>query len=184
MKHLKVLNLKLFFVLIVTTFITVDTIALEIDLSRRRKKVQKQESEVPTIAPTAQTNTQPHVKPIKPDQSKDGFFDLFTSSEPTQELVILNTDHGFVPSKVSLKKGAKYTIHVVNVNEKNKNVSFILDSFSEHHATYFGKAKSFTISPAQEGIYSFQCPETSAEGRLVIFSAEPQQRAISSESKE
>jgi hypothetical protein len=58
----------------------------------------------------------------------------------------------------------------VNVNEKEKNVSFILDGFSEHHATYYGKIKSFRLEPKKEGVYSFQSPETSAEGKLVVFS--------------
>jgi len=100
----------------------------------------------------------------------DMFLDLFNPTEPKQELVILNTEKGFVPAKIALRKGSHYTIHVVNVNEKEKNVSFILDSFSEHHSTFYGKIKSFEIKPAEEGIFSYQCPETSFEGKFVVFS--------------
>ena len=52
------------------------------------------------------------------------------SQEPTQEIVILNTEKGFVPASVRVKKGVAYKIHVVNLNMKEKNVSFLMDSFS------------------------------------------------------
>lgn len=93
-------------------------------------------------------------------------------SSPSQTLVILNTENGFVPDQLRLKKGVNYRIHVVNVNEKEKNVSFVLDAFSEHHATYFGKQKTFEISPKTEGIFSYQCPETAKQGRIVIYGDE------------
>ncbi|MBK8204637.1 MAG: cupredoxin domain-containing protein [Bdellovibrionales bacterium] len=90
------------------------------------------------------------------------------SREGVQEIVILNTEGGFIPNTVRVREGESYKIHVVNVNEKEKNVSFVMDSFSEHHATYFGKMRSFVMSPKKEGIYSFVCPETSAQGRVVV----------------
>jgi hypothetical protein len=90
--------------------------------------------------------------------------------ETVQDVVILNTEKGFVPSTVRIRKDGKYRIHVVNVNEKEKNVSFMLDAFSEHHATFYGKMRSFNLEAKKEGIYSFQSPETSAEGRLIVFS--------------
>ena len=90
-------------------------------------------------------------------------------SAPMQELVILNTDKGFVPATVRLRKGTKYVVHVVNVNEKEKNVSFVLDGFAQHQSTYYGKVTEFTIDPKTEGVYSFQCPETALEGRMVVF---------------
>jgi hypothetical protein len=103
--------------------------------------------------------------------NRTGFIDqLFDSGEPLQEMVVLNTEKGFVPTTLRVRKGGRYMIHVVNVNEKEKNVSFILDGFSEHHATYYGKIKSFRLEPKKEGVYSFQSPETSAEGKLVVFS--------------
>jgi hypothetical protein len=99
-----------------------------------------------------------------------GVFDtLFEGGEPIQEIVIMNTERGFVPTTVRVRKNGRYKIHVVNVNDKEKNVSFILDGFSEHHATYYGKVKTFNLEPRKEGTFSFQSPETSAEGKLVVF---------------
>lgn len=104
-------------------------------------------------------------------------------SDRTQEMVILNTDGGFIPNTLRVREGGSYKIYVVNVNEKEKNVSFVMDSFSEHHATFFGKIKSFTIQPKKEGVYSFVCPETGTQGRLVVHpGAEPSLRAPASES--
>lgn len=103
------------------------------------------------------------------EESKSLIDSVFTSSEPLQEIVVLNTDQGFIPSTVRTKVGGHYKIHLVNVNEKEKNVSFVLDAFSEHHSTYFGKIKSIEITPKKDGIFSFQCPETSAQGRLIVY---------------
>lgn len=126
-----------------------------VDLSRRSKELQKKDYQTPNNAKPA-----------------EGIFDfLFDNSEPIQEVVILNTDKGFLPSTIRLKEGMQYKIHVVNVNEKDRNVSFVLDAFSEHHATYYGKIKTFVIHPKKEGVYSFQSPETSAQGRIVVHPA-------------
>jgi hypothetical protein len=34
--------------------------------------------------------------------------------------------------------------------------------------TYFGREKSFNISPKADGIFSFQCPETAQQGRIIV----------------
>lgn len=124
-----------------------------VDLSRRTKELNKKEYSVPTQA-----------------KEKESLFEyLFDSGEPIQEIVILNTEKGFVPASVRVREGLQYKIHVVNVNENDRNVSFVLDSFSEHHATYYGKIRTFMIKPKKEGVYTFQSPETSAQGRLVVY---------------
>ena len=125
----------------------------KIDLSRRRSQIRQYEM-------------QNYGK--KDDKS-------FLAGVPTptgkqNEVVILNTDKGFMPKTVRLQKGTRYSVHVVNVNSTDKNVSFIMDAFSEHHSTFYGKVKTFHIEPQKEGIFSFQCPETSVEGKLVVVS--------------
>ena len=118
----------------------------------------------------------------KADKSKGLFDTIFETGEPIQEIVILNTEKGFVPSTVRVRKNGHYKIHVVNVNEKEKNVSFILDGFSEHHATYYGKIKTFELEPKKDGVFSFQSPETAAEGKLVVFNPQATLRSPSSAS--
>lgn len=88
--------------------------------------------------------------------------------EPTKEIVILNTETGFIPEKIRVKKGEAYKVHVVNLNMKEKNVSFLMDSFTQSHNTVFGIKKSFNIEPQVEGVYSFQCPETGLQGQMIV----------------
>ncbi len=153
-------------VLLLATLFSLEASAFEIDLSRRRKKVTDQvESKVPaTVSP-----------------QRSGVTEFFSSSEPRQELVILNTEKGFVPARVSLRKDVMYTIHLVNVNQKEKNVSFILDAFSEHHSTFYGNITTFEVKPAQEGVYTYQCPETSNEGKLIVISNDSQTRGLAAQ---
>lgn len=162
-----------------------------VDFSRRASKIR--EADLNAAGKAGEGRQPAAVKSASADGSgsadlpaqevvKKGVFDtIFDAGEPVQDLVILHTEKGFIPSILRVRKGGRYRIHVVNVNEKEKNVSFILDGFSEHHATYYGKIKIFTLDPKKEGTYSFQSPETSSEGKLVVFNPQINLRAPSSE---
>ncbi len=146
----------------------------EIDLSRRRRDIQKNEETTGVKKDNAEIATVNALEKFAP------------AATNTTEIVILNTAKGFVPHAIQLKKGETYTIHVVNVNEKEKNTSFIMDSFKEHHATYFGQIKTFSIKPDKEGVFTYQCPETSIEGRVVIYKTDDSndQRDVASDKSE
>jgi plastocyanin len=101
-------------------------------------------------------------------------------TEPTKEIVILNTESGFIPDKIRVKKGEAYKVHIVNLNMKEKNVSFLMDSFTQSHNTVYGIRKSFNIEPQVEGIFSYQCPETGIQGQLVVI-PEVNTRKVASE---
>ena len=92
--------------------------------------------------------------------------------EPTNQIVILNTEQGFIPDKIHVKKGEAYKVHVVNINMREKNTSFIMDSFTQSHNTVFATEKTFNIEPQVEGVYSYQCPETGVQGQLIVVSDE------------
>lgn len=167
----------------------------DIDFSRRASKTREADlnsaakspnSRTPASArapaPAAESAAQSDITEATVPVAKRGVFEaLFDAGEPIQDLVILHTEKGFVPATVRVRKGGRYRISVVNVNEKEKNVSFILDGFSEHHATYYGKIKTFMLEPKKEGAYSFQSPETSSEGKLIVFSPQATVRAPASE---
>lgn len=148
-----------------------------VDFSRRQQQTRTQDLREPASV----TGEMPVSVPANPNAPEQGgsnqnpsFFEsLFQPGDIAQEIVVLNTEKGFVPSTIRVKKGLNYQIHVVNVNDKEKNVSFVLDSFSEHHATYYGKLKSFIIRPQKEGVYKFVSPETSAQGKLVVIPSSP-----------
>ena len=139
-----------------------------VDLSRREEQLGLRKAPITEPAPQID---QLSSASATASEEKGLFEKLFEPSLPTQEIVILNTDQGFIPSTVRVREGLQYKVVVVNVNEKSKNISFVLDSFSEHHATFYGKMKSFLISPKKEGVYTFVSPETSAQGRLVVHPA-------------
>jgi len=161
-----------------------------IDLSRRTQQMRKQEmnpnygrepaavrtfeGDEPPVEASNEPVARPHLDgsvdaPVQRSAPTTSFVDrLFDPGQPSQDIVILNTERGFVPNTIRVRKDARYTVHVVNVNEKEKNVSFILDGFSEHHATFFGKVRAFRLEPKKEGVYSFLSPETSAEGRFIV----------------
>ena len=166
-------RVKLFTSALILLATTAHAEGWKVDFSRRQTEKRSQDLREPASVDQAPV--------AAPDPS---FFEsLFQNGEIAQEIVVLNTERGFVPSTIRVKKGLNYQIHIVNVNEKEKNVSFVLDSFSEHHATYYGKLKSFVIRPVKEGVYKFVSPETSAQGKLVVFpsSGGPEQRLPASE---
>ena len=147
----------------------------KVDFSRRQAETRSQDLREPASSDA----------PIMVDPPKTNFFgSLFESGQISGEIVVLNTEKGFVPSTIRVKKGQAYQIHVVNVNEKEKNVSFVLDSFSEHHATFYGKIKTFVIRPQKEGVFKFVSPETSAQGKLVVFPDGPENRLPASKEED
>lgn len=127
-----------------------------IDFSRRQKDLVEMEK-----------------KHIVYKQEKKSVLDMVTDRQaPLEDLVIINTGKGFHPQKVKVKRNQRYRVHVVNVNKEMKNVSFMMDAFSQHHGTYFGEEIVFEIEPRKEGLFDFQCPETSAKGQLVVFASD------------
>ncbi len=110
----------------------------------------------------AQTAAQPNL-----------FSNIIDTTRPVQDIVILNTDKGFIPSTIRVREGQQYRIYVVNVNKNDRNVSFIMDAFNEYDSTYYGKVRSFNIAPTRDGVYSYESPETSAQGQLIVYSTAP-----------
>jgi FtsP/CotA-like multicopper oxidase with cupredoxin domain len=149
-----------------------------IDLSRRAPaSVPETVSEVPTKAPSKNlfaspkkmVETQPEFSPRQNDaELLKALKKAMLPADPSNEIVILNTETGFIPAKVQLRKGEAYKVHVVNLNMREKNTSFLMDAFTQSHNTVFGVQKTFNIEPQVEGIFSFQCPETGIQGQVVV----------------
>lgn len=155
--------IKLFYLVSLLASLPAAQAAWEIDFSRRRAPASV---EAPTPPPQPLSSELPRAElaPELPPAKLEP--ELPPPVE--QEMAVLNTDKGFAPQTLRVRQGGRYLIHVVNINSKEKNVSFILDGFSENHATYFGELKSFVITPQKEGVFNFYCPETSIKGKLVV----------------
>lgn len=130
----------------------------KIDLSRRQKDLKKLDMDAL----------------VAEQKNQNALQQVFEKEAPKEELVIANTDKGFVPQMVRLKKDQIYQISVVNVNKNKKNVSFMLDAFAEHHGTYFGDVVTFTVKPQKEGLFQFYSPETEFIGKVLVYGNEPQ----------
>ncbi|MCB9072075.1 MAG: cupredoxin domain-containing protein [Bdellovibrionaceae bacterium] len=125
----------------------------KIDLSRRQKDLQRLEQD-------SLFAKEKNLNPLE---------QIFEKEEPKEEVVIANTNHGFVPQTLRLRKDHVYQVTVVNVNKDKKNVSFMLDAFSEHHGTFFGDEVTFTVRPQKEGTYSYYCPEAEFTGKVLVY---------------
>lgn len=140
------------------SFVSLAQAEWKIDFSRRQKDMISTEKRLPSY-----------------EQPEKTLLEQVTEREaPTEDLVIMNTEKGLVPARVFLKPNQRYRMHVVNINQANRNLSFMMDDFSQHHGTYFGEHVSFEIEPRREGLYEFRCPETGAVGQVVVNSEQPQ----------
>ena len=147
-------------------FAQVHVHAFDLDLSRRQPEVIKPESTAAT-EPVVAAPARPAEKSTDAE-IVEALKNIINPAEVSREIVIVNTETGFVPEVVQVKKGEVYKIHVVNLNMKEKNISFLMDSFTQSHNTIYGNLRTFTIEPKVEGVFSYQCPETGVQGRLVV----------------
>ncbi len=138
--------------------------AWEIDLSRRQTNPTRIENQrMPSSNPTTKK-----VERSTDAEILEALKNVVSTVDVSRDIVIVNTEAGFVPDVVQVKKGEAYKIHIVNLNMREKNTSFLMDSFTQSHNTMFGNLKTFVIEPKVEGVFSYQCPETGVQGKLVV----------------
>jgi len=160
------------------THIKVHAEAWTIDLSRRQTDFNRIENvRMPA------SNVQPFTDSTAARNSEKNDSEILQAIKsainpvaPSQDIVIIQNENGFVPNQLNLKKGEVYQIHVVNLNSKEKNVSFLMDSFAQSHNTVFGVTKTFKIQPQVEGVFSYQSPETGVSGKVVVVGSESVRR--------
>lgn len=145
----------------VTFFGHVQVKAWEIDFSRRVKDLETLRLPASIV-----------------DQVPQSAKKIPVATTAEREIVILQTEKGFVPSVINLSVGEKYTFHVVNVNPQAKNSSFLLDAFSQNHGTYFGTTKEFSVSPQVAGKFKFQSPESGFDGEINIIDKNSEVKTI------
>jgi hypothetical protein len=143
--------------------------AWEVDLSRRQVDFQRIQN---VRMPASIVSVDPQINTNNDDKSSLEVVEAIKRAvapiEPAKDIVIVQTETGFIPDSVNLQKGQVYQIHIVNLNHKEKNVSFLMDSFSQSHNTVYGNMKAFKINPNIEGVFSYQSPETGATGTVVV----------------
>jgi plastocyanin len=152
------------FLMSLAILISTSTVFAEwtIDLSRRQKDLEKLERD----------------SLLARDKNQNPVDQIFEKELPKEEVVIANTENGFVPQTLRLKKDQAYQVTVVNVNKSRKNVSFMLDAFSEHHGTFFGDVVTFTVRPQKEGVFSYYCPEAEFTGKVLVYNPDENLQSV------
>ena len=157
--------------------------AWEVDLTRRQVDFQRIQN---VRMPASIVSLDPNINTNSDDKTSlevvEAIKRAITPIEPAKDIVIVQTVTGFIPDSINLQKGQVYQIHIVNLNHKEKNVSFLMDSFSQSHNTVYGNMKAFKINPNIEGVFSFQSPETGATGTVVVVTDKV--RRLASDSKD
>ena len=147
-----------FFLFLFCSFAHIEVKAFDVDFSRRTKEIKRSFRGPANVNDNSETTT---------DSSTTESF--FQSVDPSQDIVIALTENGFIPSKFSVRKNQRYNLHIVNLNPQQKNASFILDAFSEHHGIYFSNLVKIEIRPKVEGPFSFESPEVGKKGLLIVL---------------
>jgi hypothetical protein len=162
-KYFKVTLFTLFYL------VQVKVHAWEVDLTRRQVDFQRIQN---VRMPASVVSVDPNINTNSDDKTSLEVVEAIKRAvapiEGAKDIVIVQTETGFVPDSINLQKGQVYEIHIVNLNHKEKNVSFLMDSFSQSHNTVYGNMKAFKISPNIEGVFSYQSPETGATGKVVV----------------
>lgn len=153
--------------------------AFEIDFSRREADRERMNpvNQSQLVAPQAMAFREPASDSALSENSVS-----FPISK-AHEIVIVNTDKGFVPSQVHLHKGQGYKFYVFNLNKKFKNNSFIIDQMKVQHATFFGEAVMFQLKPEASGVFSFESPEASVQGKIVVVDRMESERKPASDNR-
>lgn len=138
-----------------TFFGHVQVKAWEVDFSRRTKELQTMRLPASIV-----------------DQVPKSSKKMPVAVTAERDIVVMQTETGFVPNVINLKVGESYTFHIVNVNPKAKNASFMLDAFSENHAIYFGTTRTFDVRPKAAGKFKFQSPEPGYYGEINVAGLE------------
>lgn len=158
--------------------------AWEVDLTRRQVDFQRIQN---VRMPASVVSVDPNINTNSDDKTSLEVVEAIKRAvapiEAAKDIVIVQTETGFVPDSINLQKGQVYQIHIVNLNHKEKNVSFLMDSFSQSHNTVYGNMKAFKISPNIEGVFSYQSPETGATGKVVVVADKVRKVASDSSDK-
>lgn len=145
-------------VFLVTSTIRFEIQALEIDWSKRsgtRAITRTPQSEPASAIP----------KSIAPAWIGE----VFETPRPSQEVVLIHTSTGFVPSQIVIDTTRNYELHVVNVSDTVKTASFFIDHFGVQKGMPYASVQKVQLRPKQAGKFSIFSPETNFEAQLIVL---------------
>lgn len=111
-------------------------------------------------------------------------FTLLGQSAPLREVSIIFSDEGYYPKSISVFAGEKVRFFITSTSEKPH--CFIVESHKLFLSATKGKIAEGEVTFDRPGSFSFYCPSSTNDGRVVVLEkSDPNKtRGIASEKKD
>lgn len=105
-----------------------------------------------------------------------------TKVQPTREISIIFSEEGYYPKSISVFEGEKVRFFVTSTTDKPN--CFIVESHKVFLSATKGKISEGEVTFDRPGSFSFYCPSSKNDGRVVVLETKKPERAIASEKKD
>ncbi len=105
-----------------------------------------------------------------------------TKVQPTREISIIFSEEGYYPKSISVFEGEKVRFFVTSTTDKPN--CFIVESHKVFLSATKGKISEGEVTFDKPGSFSFYCPSSKNDGRVVVLETKKPERAIASEKKD
>lgn len=111
-------------------------------------------------------------------------FPLWAEETPMREISIIFSDEGYYPKSISVFEGEKVRFFVTSTTEKPH--CFIVESHKLFLSATKGKISEGEVHFDRPGKFSFYCPSSKNDGRVVVLEKKDKKdgRAVASEKKD
>ncbi|MFA5582920.1 MAG: cupredoxin domain-containing protein [Bacteriovoracaceae bacterium] len=108
---------------------------------------------------------------------------LMAQDAPLREIAVIFTDEGYYPKSISVFEGEKVRFFVTSTTEKPQ--CFIVESHKLFLSANKGKITEGEVLFDRPGKFSFYCPSSKNDGRVVVLEKKKKsERSIASEKKD
>ena len=105
-----------------------------------------------------------------------------TKMQPTREISVIFTEEGYYPRSISVFEGEKVRFFVTSTTDKPH--CFIVESHKVFLSATKGKISESEVTFDKPGTFSFYCPSSKNDGRVVVLETKKPERAVASEKKD
>lgn len=112
------------------------------------------------------------------------FSSMLLADTPLREVAIIFSDEGYYPKSISVFEGEKVRFFITSTTEKPH--CLIVESHKLFLSATKGKIAEGEVTFTRPGTFSFYCPSSTNDGRVVVLEKKDskQSRNIASEKKE
>ena len=105
-----------------------------------------------------------------------------TKVQPTREISIIFSEEGYYPKSIAVFEWEKVRFFVTSTTDKPN--CFIVESHKVFLSATKGKISEGEVTFDKPGSFSFYCPSSKNDGRVVVLETKKPERAIASEKKD